>query len=553
MEHMELIQRIARAKMKEIQVSQDKRQADLLEMKKQTPSEFGITCNRRRGMVNAEALAKDFYDDFYSADAWYKPKSRKRRQQQYWWHQLRSSLQAKLQFEILTQIGSKDPAFINLICAARFDPEWFVHEFFDWTSIMKEEAISEVFFKDWLPDPKKLSDILQLLPAWTQSLFKQAAREYPQFLQDLKKFESMLREGDKEGLTKKQIAAGKKSQAVQVFRSWRRAAAHKNAVKSLIGEDAMELLRKLAFAESHLLSKLPPPTMELTEEFARVLDDFYWSRRFRQALKVSSVALKDLLFASPVAADFLLGPPWTSTSEGPTASVPLPKIVAKPAESAEPLYQAVQALREFQRMRRGCEGLIYSLRSKRSASQNGFEMLAQMAHRLPETVDALEDAEVKASRAAVFAARMNSSYLDYLVAQALGEYPSAVSFEDGVTASVEDILTIDHWAKVYSNLTHNESNMLNDSDFEVNNGELLGMVDDLCASNSSLLALQNGSIFAAVCGRSGWTGAGGLLVNITASRNETLVTYAHGSALSANDTKELLREIIGALVPKDSA
>ena len=550
LEHRELIRRIARAKMKQIQVSRSQARADLLEME---PSEFGIPWSSKKGL-DAEALAKNFYDDYYSPD-WYKPTSlSKLRRQRYRREQMRSFFQPELQIKALVEKGNNDAAFIELVRTAQIDPEGFRREFFldDWSSIMNDEPISERFFEDWIPDPERgggdwTLDVVERLPNWIVSLLRQAGPEYKLFVTESTTFQEVLQEDHKwwQFLARRKKL---KEQAVQLSKTWRPAAAYRNAIKSLIGEDAMELLQLVAgetqtqsapsFVE--IFKALPPAKTELPRQVAEALDDYYWSRQFRKALKWLAHAASS--------AHLLLEHAWTNTSQ--RASVPLPKIMAEPAE---PLYQAVQALHEFQRMRRGYEGLIYCLRSERSASRNGCEMLAQMAHRLPETLDALDDAEVKASRAAVFAARLNSSYLDYLVAQAHGEYPSAISFEDGVTASVEDILMIDHWGKVYPNLTHNESDMLNDVDFEVNNGELLGITGDLCASNSTQLAVQNGSIFAAVCGRFSWPGAGGLLVNITPSRNETLVTYAPGSALSANDTKELLREIVGALVHKDSA
>ena len=385
---------------------------------------------------------------------------------------------------------------------------------------MKEEDISVSFFEDWFPDPKKdgiLLDIWPNLPDWTQSLLEYAADSYEEYREAIKFFEELHGLHDPrfdEPLTKKQAIFGRKQQAAIVLECWRAAAAYRNAVKSLIGGDAMTWLRELARmsnSESRAvktLRKLPPPTLELNNAVASFLEYNSWIRRLRQVLKqfsnprqalkfaipgVSSVHQKHVKFSSPEAsAHRRLGAPWPTAFEGPTASESLPKIVA---EQAEPLFQAVQALHEFQRMSRGYHSLIRCLGSKRSASQTGFEILAQMVHRLPETLDALEDAQLKASRAAVFAARMNSSYLDDLVAQAHGEFASAVSFPDGVTASVEEILTIDQLAKVYFNLTLNESNMLNDSDFEVNDEELLGIGRDLCASNSSLLAFQNGSIF----------------------------------------------------------
>ena len=127
LEQMVLIRRIARAKMKEIQASGDVNgRTDLLTKK---ASKFGLPCDRLL-RFDHEAVVKNFYDDYYSADAWYEPKSTKRRQQQYWRQQLRSFLQPQLEFKALAQIGSKDAAFTKLSRTALIDPKWFLREFF---------------------------------------------------------------------------------------------------------------------------------------------------------------------------------------------------------------------------------------------------------------------------------------------------------------------------------------------------------------------------------------------------------------------------------------
>ena len=520
------VQRLARLKMEALQARELRPELEQFS--------FG-----ELGLGDEKNMWKVFYRDYYGNKGQETLAAKNRQRMQ-------DFLRPQLQSEALLQQIRQDRALNELVRRAQLDPVSFCEDIFpeDVARFVTHSSFPADFFSDWLPSASAtdFKNIFHHLPYEARCLLRDAAAAQEEFRFQLTKFEDLL----------KSKARGRRAQAKQLTSAWKTAAVKRNELESLIGRDTMQIVQQAAKDTDIQSFVLPgddpvsvenlPTMMELNEEVAKTLERYYWRTMFVRTLK--AVFIPSLISVMKE----------SMPAEEPTASVPQLKIEARPGE---PLLQAVQALHEYQRTSKGFLSLINCLSRKRKASLEELQILQELICNLPEIVDAVEDADLKASTAAVLAARTNSAYLDYLVAQAYGEFPSTFAFENGVTATVEDILTIDNLAKVYSNPTDNESNILNDSAFEVNTwpNELLNIVSDFCASNSSLLAERNGSLHLAFCDGSGLTSqfaqhsVSGVRYNVTVSRNGTLARATPARALSAEEMRAHLHKVLRAHVP----